>query len=119
MRTATKISTIAAALMLSVAPALAQDAGGSTTALDNVPTPGSAISGTNTDTMMSEGAYGIFYDEDGTTMRSAEDARTAYDAATDEDRAMVDMACADWEEEQVTFLDSVSSTCRAFTDEPQ
>lgn len=117
MRNVTRISTIAAAFMLAASPVLAQTAsGGDTTALDNVPTPGTAISGTNTETMMSEGAYGIFYDEDGTTMRSPEDARAAYDAATDEDREMVDMACADWEEEQTAFLDSVSTTCLAFSD---
>lgn len=117
MRSATRITTLTAALMLAVSPALAQS-NTDTTALDNVPTPGSAISGTNAEMMMSDGAYGVFYEDDGTTLRSAEDARAAYEAASEEDRALVDSACSDWETEEVAFLDSVSSTCIAFSDEP-
>ncbi|WP_099864774.1 hypothetical protein [Pararhizobium haloflavum] len=112
--TTTRITAAAAALFLLASPALAQS-GGSTTALDNVPTPGNAISGTNSEMMMSEGAYGVFYEEDGTTMRSEEDAMTAYEGLSAEDQEMVNMACTDWEEERVGFLDSVTSTCKAVT----
>lgn len=119
MPSVTRISTIAAAaLMLAVSPALAQP-NTETTALDNVPTPGNPVSGTSADMMMTDEAYGVFYEDDGTTFRSAEDARTAYDALSEEDQALVNTACSDWEEEDVAFLDSVSTTCIEFSDAGQ
>lgn len=115
-----KLSAMAATLFLVVSPTLAQDnasggtdTGSATTALDNVPGPGEPISGTSADMMMTEGAYGVFFEDDGTTMRSEEDFMSAYEAASAEDQEMINTACADWEEERVGFLDSVSANCRA------
>lgn len=124
MKYASKTAIWTAALLLAVSPAIAQDSGGAdsdadasggnTTALDAAPAPGEPISATNPDVMMSEGVFGIFYEEDGTTMRAEEDAMTMFNEASPEDQEMAMMACADWEQERVAFLDTVSPLCKAF-----
>jgi hypothetical protein len=126
MKHASKTAAWAAALLLAVSPAIAQDSGGeseasggNTSALDSPPGVGEPISATNPDMMMTEGAFSIFFEDDGTTMRSEEDAMTMFNEASPEDQEMAMMACEDWEEERVAFLDSVSSLCRAFSDTPQ
>lgn len=117
----------AVALLLSVSPAIAQDSssgesdasGGNTSVLDNPPGVGEPISATNPDMMMSEGVFGIFFEDDGTTMRSEDDAMTMFNEASPEDQEMAMTACQDWEEERVAFIDSVSALCKAFSDAPQ
>lgn len=114
-----KLLTLTLASAIIAAPvAFGQEssAGGNTGALDNPPRPGEPISASNPDAMMSEGVYGIFFEEDGTTMRSEEDAMAMYNEASAEDQEMVKEACGIWEEERVGFLDSVTPICVAVSD---
>ncbi len=39
---------------------------------------------------------------------------TMFNEASPEDQEMAMMACADWEQERVAFLDTVSPLCKAF-----
>lgn len=118
-----KLAALAATLFLAASPVLAQDTdasdpgtGTSTTTPEfNMPLPGNPVSATNPDMMMTEGAWGIFYEEDGATMRGEEDFMAAFEAATPEDQETVSISCEDWQQERVGFLDSVSANCRAIT----